>query len=252
MPNFADGSVLSRRSDKGDFPHTPWTLIASMASQDEAQSCATLELICRNYWPPLYAFLRRLGHNRHDSEDLAQGYFAHFIEKKTLGRVSQERGRLRSFLLTDLKHYVANSRRTELRQKRGGDRQFLSLQGEDVEKLVAAQLEDPALTPERAYDRTWVLALLTHTLDALKADYARQGKEALFEELKPFIVEGTEAESYACSAAVLGMMEGTVRVNVHRLRARYRERLLQAIAQTVDGTPQDLQAELSYLMSAAR
>jgi RNA polymerase sigma factor (sigma-70 family) len=252
MTQLDHGRAPPQKSGMGRFPNTPWTLIARMASQDETQVGAAFELICRSYWSPLYAFLRRLGYNAHDSEDLTQSYFVQLIEKKTLECVSQDSGRLRSFLLADLKFHLANYRRAEQRQKRGGGRQIISIQGEEAEKRVAAQLEDPSLTPERAYDRAWVLALLTHVLEELKADYVRLGKGALFEELKPFIVEGAEAESYASSAATLGMLEGTVRVNVHRLRVRYREHLLQAISQTVDGTPQDLQSELSHLMSAVQ
>ncbi|MGV3661364.1 MAG: RNA polymerase sigma factor [Prosthecobacter sp.] len=233
------------------FPPTRWTIIASAAGiSDEAERA--LNALCGIYWQPLYGFLRRSGHSDHDAEDLVQGYFAHLIKHGILGRADRTKGRLRTFLLADLKLFLANEWRAAKRQKRGGGREILSIHAEEAEQQMAAQLVDPSLTPERAFDRAWVLALLAHVLAELEADYAREGKLAVFAALKSFVVDGTEAEGHARAATTLGISEGAVRVNVHRLRARYRSLLLRHVGDTVTGTPEEVQAELACLLSALK
>lgn len=241
----------SGAGDRHGFPATRWTVVAC-ASGDSDDTLKALNDLCHLYWPPIYGFLRRCGHAPHDAEDLTQGFFVHLVNQGIMGRADREKGRLRTFLLADLKHFLANEQRAARRLKRGGGVAPLSLQAEEAEQSQAAHLVDPGITPELAYDRSWALTLLAHVLRELEADYQRLGKQALFAALKPFIVEGTEAAEYARVAAALGMAEGTVRVNVHRLRARYRELLLSQVADTVAGTAEQVQKELAHLLSALR
>jgi len=80
------------------FATTRWSVVLRAAGSESHQTEA-LEQLCRTYWPPLYAFLRRQGHAPHQAEDLVQGFFERFLAKDYLDEVSPDKGRFRSFLL---------------------------------------------------------------------------------------------------------------------------------------------------------
>lgn len=231
------------------FPATRWSLV-TLLHRDEARASEALRVLCSAYWQPVYAFLRRSGFDLHDAEDTTQSFFAHMIEKQTFGRADRERGKLRTFLLTDLKGFLANERRAAGRLKRGGAVEFVPMDVEGAEQRLERELAD-GMSPDKAFDRAWVMTLLQRVFDDLERLYAGEGKAALFAELKPFVIEGSEpGEPYAAIAARVGMSEGTLRVNMHRLRARYRELLMREVADTLD-SPVSALAELQSLLRAA-
>ena len=191
-----------------------------------------LEELCRTYWFPLYAYVRRRGYAKADAEDLVQAFFARFLEKNYLAGLSAERGRFRAFLLASLKHFLANEWDKSQRQKRGGGAAHLSLDWETADtKFQVAATNEPS--PDKAFDREWALALLAKVIERLRVECESDGKAKLFEQLKTFLMAGGGDAAQAAVAKTLGMEEGAVRVAIHRLRKRYRQLLRDEIANTL-------------------
>ena len=220
-------------SAPGDiFATTHWTVVLAAGQRHTPQSDGALEELCRTYWFPLYAYVRRRGHNKQDAEDLVQEFFSRFLEKNYLAGLSAERGRFRAFLLASLKHFLANEWDKSQAQKRGGGAANLSLdwQTADTQFQVAATSEP---SPDKAFDREWALALLAKVIARLQKECEADGKAKLFEQLKIFLTAGKGALSHADAAKNLSMDETAVRVAVHRLRKRYRALLRDEISQTL-------------------
>jgi RNA polymerase sigma-70 factor (ECF subfamily) len=230
----------------GRFTPTRWTLVlAATARGDTRAGQAALAELCETYWYPLYAYVRRCGHMRHDAEDLTQEFFARLLAKNTLAGVSQEKGRFRSYLLASIKHFLANEWDRSQAQKRGGGRVILSLDGACGESRHPIEPAD-GLTPDVIFERQWVLTLLDRVLDQLAAEYAEKPEH--FAALKDFLTSGSTPGAAAAAANALGQSEGATRVAVHRLRQRYRHLLRAEIAQTV-AHPSEVDAEIRRLFS---
>lgn len=217
-------------------------VLAAAGDAEEA-----LEALCRAYWFPLYAFVRRQGVTPHDAEDLTQGFFQHLLVRGALGRVAQDKGRFRTFLLASLKHFLADERDRAGAQKRGGGRSTISFDACDAEARYAIEPRDE-LSPDRLFDRRWAIAVIDRALVRLTAEYAASGKTSLFDALRPLLTGGA-ASSYVELGAPFGMNEGAVKVAVHRLRQRYGVALRAEIAETVD-TAAAVDAELRHLLDA--
>lgn len=243
----APQSTTNERTFGGSaFPATRWSLIASARADESAIVQAALAQLCEHYWHPIYAFLRRSGHPQQDAEDLTQGFFASLLGREVFARVNREGGKLRTYLLTSLKNHLANERRAAGRQKRGGGAVVIPIDAEESERRIEKELVDE-MTPERAFDRAWVLTLLNKVLAALELEYREAGKDGVFQALRSQLVERGEGATHGDLAAQLGMSEGAVRVAAHRLRTRYREMLVQEVAETVDGVDA-VGAELEFLV----
>jgi RNA polymerase sigma factor (sigma-70 family) len=224
---------LSYTSAPGDiFATTHWTVVLAAGKRHTPQSDGALEELCRTYWFPLYAYVRRRGHTKEDAEDFVQEFFARFLEKNYLAGLSAERGRFRAFLLAVLKHFLANEWDKSQAQKRGGGAAHLSLDWQTADtKFQVAATNEPS--PDKAFDREWALALLAKVIERLQQECAADGKAKLFEQLKIFLTAGKGALSHTDAAKKLGMDETAVRVAVHRLRKRYRQLLRDEISQTL-------------------
>ena len=223
------------------FLTTHWSVVLNARAADSKKAKAALESLCRAYWYPLYAFVRRQGQSPHDAEDLIQGFFAQCIEKNYLHTADQQKGRFRSFLLVALKRFLANEWDRARTRKRGGDRQIISL---DAEERYAAEPAD-SLTPDKLFERRWALTLLENVLEKLKAEQAAAGRLAIFSELQPVLT--SRGTPYTELAKRLGLTESAVKVAVHRLRQRYRELLEAEIADTVS-SPAEIAEERRYLL----
>ncbi len=216
--------------------------------QHTPQADVALEELCRTYWFPLYAYVRRRGHMKEDAEDLTQAFFARFLEKNYLEGLSAERGRFRAFLLASLKHFLANEWDKSQSRRRGGHAPHLSLDWQTADtKFQVAATNEPS--PDKAFDREWAVALLARVLERLQAECVADGRAAQFGQLKVFLTAGKGALSHADAARVLGVDEGAVRVAVHRLRKRYRQLLRDEIAQTLAG-PAQVDEEMRALFGA--
>lgn len=214
------------------FATTHWTVVLAAGQRHTPQSDGALEQLCKSYWFPLYAYVRRRGHSKPDAEDLTQAFFARFLEKNYLAGLSAERGRFRAFLLASLKHFLANEWDKSQAQKRGGGAMPLSLDWETADtKFQVAATDEPS--PDAAFDREWALALLAKVIQRLQAECEAEGKAKLFAQLKMFLMAGKGESAQAEVAKTLGMEEGAVRVAVHRLRKRYRALLREEIANTL-------------------
>lgn len=214
------------------FVTTHWTVVLQAGRRAAPESDRALEELCRTYWFPLYAYIRRRGYARADAEDLTQAFFARFLAKNYLAGLSAERGRFRAFLLAALKNFLVNEWKHARRQKRGDGMTVLSLDWEtaDTQFQVVAQNE---LNPDQAFDREWALALLGQVIARLQAECETSGKGRLFAQLKMFLAAGKSGTAQREVAQALGMEAGAVRVAVHRLRKRYRQLLREEIAQTL-------------------
>jgi RNA polymerase sigma factor (sigma-70 family) len=228
------------------FVTTHWSVVLAAKDKLSPDSAAALEALCRAYWYPLYAFVRRQGHSPHDAEDLTQEFFARLLAKDYLDAAAQEKGRFRTFLRVAIKRFLANEWDRAHRLKRGAGYAFLPL---DTSAGEGRYQEEQAgsLSSEWLYERRWALTLLEQVLAHLRADYVALGKIAEFEQLKAVLMAERGAIPYAELAAALGLSEGAARVAVHRLRKRFRELFRATVAETVSNA-EDLEEELRYLV----
>ena len=230
------------------FATTRWTVVLTAGQRHTPQSDEALGQLCRTYWFPLYAYVRRRGHTKADAEDSVQAFFARFLAKNYLEGLSAERGRFRAFLLASLKNFLINEWKKSQRLKRGGGDTVLSLDWETADtKFQVADSTEPS--PDKAFDREWAVTLLATVIERLRAECAADGKAKQFDQLKIFLTAGKGAVPHADVARSLGMDEGAVRVVVHRLRKRYRELLRDEIAHTL-ADPAQVDEEMRALFGA--
>jgi RNA polymerase sigma-70 factor (ECF subfamily) len=206
-----------------------------------------LEKLCRTYWPPLYAYIRRDGHSPEDAQDLTQEFFARLVEKDYLGHLQDQRGKFRSFLLTLLKHFLSDQRDKAGAQKRGGGRAIVSLD-ETTTAEADYQIEATQdVNPEQLYERQWAKKVLAQAIERLGQEYVSDGKAVLFEQLKDLQPGEHGATSYVQIGTQLGMSEAAIKSAVHRMRRRHGELLREEIAQTVS-RPEEINDEIRYLL----
>ena len=211
------------------------------------QVVEALEKLCRTYWYPLYAYVRRQGHAPHDAQDLTQEFFARLLAKNYLGMVGREKGKFRSFLLAAMNHFLSDERDRANAAKRGGGRVLIPLDEEEAEGRYRADTSSP-LSPDMIFEKRWATTLLEQAFDKLRQEFSASGKAEKFERLKIFLQDGTEPGDYAKIGIELGMAANTVAAAVHRLRERYRELVRAEIAETV-ATPSDLNDEMRHLLA---
>jgi len=233
---------------KQRFATTHWSVISAAGKSSSPQQKQALETLCQSYWFPLYAYLRRRGHDTHQAEDLTQAFFAHILEKKDLQTADPKHGKFRSFLLVRLKYFLSDERDRAQAKKRGGGKNVLSLSIQNAEGQYALE---PAiqLSPEMLFEKSWALTVLERTMYRLEAEMADKNKQKLFDCLKVYLTTDKDAIPYQNMAAELSITEGSVRVAVHRLRRRYRKLLREEIAQTVGGEDQ-IDEEMGCLFAA--
>ncbi|MGI9473375.1 MAG: RNA polymerase sigma factor [Rubripirellula sp.] len=248
-----DSSNLRRHEG---FRTTHWSLVAAAAKQQADLDDADLEpndqddpitddtpddapedalaQLCQSYWYPVYSFIRHSGLDRGDAEDLTQGFFTRLLEKRVLADADSDRGRFRTFLLSAVKHFIANEQKHANAVKRGGRTRLLSI---DFEQAASRYDIEPVegWTPEAIYDRNWALSLLSEVLSNIEAEYESAGKLELFAALSPHLT-GQAEESYAQIAKRLDMSVGAVKVAAYRLRSSYKESLLQSVSHTLEGS----------------
>ena len=241
-------TTTSAPASRAVFVTTHWSVVLSAREKVSTQSDAALERLCRTYWYPLYAWVRRQGHSPHDAQDLTQEFFARMLQKDYLQAAAREKGRFRTFLIVALKRFLANEWDRARAQKRGGGQALLSLDTATAESRY--QIEPAAtLSADLIYERRWALTLLEQTMTALREEFTSAGKQREFESLKTFLTAERGEIPYSEIAAKLGINESAARVSVHRLRKRFREVFRQQIAHTV-ARPEDVEEEVRYLLTA--
>jgi RNA polymerase sigma-70 factor (ECF subfamily) len=233
------------------FVTTHWSLVGAVNDSAVSQTRAREALgeLCRAYWYPLYAFVRRQGYAAPDAQDLTQAFFARLIETHGLALADRARGRFRSYLLGAMKHFLTNEWHRVRTQKRGGRVQFIAFDALDPEGRYAGTSE-ASEDPEHLFDREWALQTIATALQALRNEMTQAGKSAQFGALKGSLT-GEDISAQRDIAARLGMSEGAVKVAIHRLRQRYRTLLRDTIAQTVSNEA-DLDDEMRHLVAVLR
>lgn len=224
--------AITSRAHAQAFPQTQWSVVVAATREPSPQSAAALEAICRAYWYPLYAYVRRCGHSPHDAQDLTQGFFSRLLEKRWLDIADREKGRLRTFLIVTLKRFMAKEWRRVSAQRRGGAEVHVPIDTSFGESRYAA---DPAsgLEADKVFDRQWALTLLDRTLTRLLNEFEAAGKPGDFEVLKSCLSAARGTIDYAATAAGLAMSAGAARVAVHRFRKRFRDLFREEVSQTV-------------------
>lgn len=231
----------------GLFQTTHWSVVLGAQEADSPAGQESLAQLCRQYWPPVYVFIRRRGHSPHDAEDLTQEFFYRLLHKHQLEVVDPRKGRFRTFLLAVLQHFLANEWRHARAQRRGGGRALISL--DQLPDFDLSLEPAPGLTPEQAYERQWSLTLLSRVIERLRAEHHAAGLALRFEALKGFLGGDQPESTYAELARKLGTSEGALKMSVSRLRRRYLELLREEVAGLV-ANPADVVAELRALLIA--
>ena len=229
------------------FVTTRWSVVLQAQSNTNPDSCGALETLCRGYWYPLYAYVRRVGRTPHDAQDLTQAFFARLLEKEWLLAASPENGRFRTFLLMALKRFMANEWHRSTAQKRGGTQAPLPLDTTDAEHRYAGE-PVTSFAPDEIYERRWAMTLLDQALERLGAEFSTAGKTDEFECLKHWLGADRGSIPYGTLASTLRVSEGAARVAVHRMRKRFRQLFREAVAHTV-AEGEDVEEELRHLVA---
>jgi len=231
-----------------EFATTHWSDVLAARDGVSSQAAQALERLCRTYWFPLYAHVRRQGHGAPDAQDLVQGFFARLLQGNFLENVGPQKGKFRSFLLAALNHFLSDEWDKARAAKRGGGQTLISLDDLHAEELYLAQ-PDSHLTTESLFDQRWALTLLAQAFGRLREESAAAGKTFEFDHLKTFLSTPTGDGGYDAVAAELELPVVTVGVKVHRLRQRYGELIRAEIAHTV-ASPADIEEEMGHLFDA--
>jgi len=238
----------SDQAEPGGFATTHWSVVLLAGHDASPESASALENLCRTYWYPLYAYARRQGHSPPDGQDLTQQFFAGFLEKKYFGLAHPDRGRFRSFLLASFKHFLANEYNRSRTTKRGGEFAFVSWEETEAETHYGKEPAHDA-TPDKLFERAWVLTLLEKVMRNLRQEYAGAGKGKIFDALQLFLSGEKSESTYVEIGARLQMSESAVKMAVSRLRQRYGERLRSEVAHTLSD-PAGVEDELRHLVAA--
>jgi len=233
------------------FTTTHWSVVVAAQGPTTAAQAA-LDKLCRTYWRPIYGFVRRQGVGPEEAKDLTQGFFALLLERRDLNAVRQEKGRLRSYLLTSLKHFLTNERNRAMAIKRGEGQRLIPL--EDLRERERAGFEpSDTLAADKIYERRWALSVLDQVLARLGDEHRAAGPASagLFDRLQKSLMEEPDRPSPAETAHEFGMTESAVRQAFYRLRQRYRQLLREEIAHTVM-VPGDIEDELRHLVAVLR
>ena len=229
------------------FATTHWSVVLAAGQGDTPQSAAALEQLCRTYWYPLYAYVRRQGYEVADAQDLTQGFFAHILSRGFLKRASPAKGKFRSFVLGSLNYFLADEWAKLRAQKRGSGHAPVFLDAQTAEARYRLEPVD-LMDAEKLFERRWATALLDRVLERLEEEFSKSGRKPVFDQLRAFLLGEKGSATYAEIAAASMMTEGAVKVAVHRLRQRYRELFREEVAHTVE-QPSELNDEVRHLFS---
>lgn len=230
-----------------DFTTTQWSLVLGTMDNAPARAAAALERLCTRYWFPIYAFIRRQGHDAHQAEDLTQSFFQFGLERRVFHQADREKGRFRNFIVASLANFLNNHRDHLAASKRGGNRVIVPWDESLAEEIFALESCSPA-APDQTFDRAWAATIIRRVLENLRAEHAGRGRLAVFEALQPHLTGEPAAEDYRRLTASLGMETGALKVALHRLRRRFGELLRKEVAHTV-ARPEDVAEEIRHLLA---
>ncbi len=247
MSGSGDNGARVTPAFSGEFTATHWSVVLAATEQERPEAAEALETLCRTYWYPLYAYVRRTGHGAEDAEDLVQGFFLHLLRRKILKSVQREGGRFRSFLLATFKHFLSDERDKVRAKKRGGECQFVSWDHDKAEQQFLREPVDIE-SPDRWFDRRWTLVLLERAMERLCQECMANGNDQRFTQLKGFVSGEKGLPSYAEVATQLGLSQCALKSVIFRLRRRYHELVREEVSQTV-ADPREVEEELRHLLA---
>jgi RNA polymerase sigma-70 factor (ECF subfamily) len=232
------------------FPATRWSLVVTAGGQNGQAAEQALAELCRTYWYPIFAYVRRYGNSPEDAQDLTQDFFARFLEKRHVSYAVQEKGRFRSFLLVSIKRFLTDRAERRAAEKRGGREALFAMDLEVAEQRYGAVFADHT-TPETLFERMWATTLMARVAENVRTEFEREGRAEHFELLKQFLPGYEATLDYSTIAERAGTTEGAIKVAVHRLRRRYRETFYAEIAHVVSD-PSQVDDELRHVLAAMR
>jgi RNA polymerase sigma-70 factor (ECF subfamily) len=240
-----EGKPGAHGSGGGDsrFPVTRWSLVLRAHDDDVAAARQAMEELFRAYWYPLYCHARRRGLDMHDAEDATQAFCLKLLERDSLRAADRGRGRLRSFLLGAMSHFLTQQWRNQNTLKRGAGVTVLSIDVAEAEQRLAANPhgDGPA---EADFDRDWAYALIDRVFGRLRDFHASRSRLEVFESLKGCLLDDGAYD--AGRAAELGLTPAGLRSAVYQMRQRFRRYIEEEIRDTV-GEDADVREELGYL-----
>jgi DNA-directed RNA polymerase specialized sigma24 family protein len=245
MPSGATDTPIPHA---GQFATTHWSVVLSAGRGEDTRSQEALTKLCRTYWYPLYAFIRRHGFGPEDAQDLTQAFFARLLEHHALATVDRAKGKFRSFLLASLRNFLSNDRQHAQAQKRGGKQRQIPVEITSAETRYGLEAADMA-SPDKLFERNWALSLLEHVLEKLRTEQVAAGKGAQFDQLRDWLMGDPDAPRYADLACQLRASEESLRMAVSRMRRRFARLLREEIAQTVS-SPVEIEEEIDHLFAA--
>ena len=231
------------------FATTHWSVVLEAQGESPAAQEA-LEKLCRTYWRPIYGFVRRQGAGTEDAEDLTQGFFALLLERRDLNTVRREKGRLRSYLLTSVKHFLTDESRHAMAVKRGKGQQLIPLEEIRERERIDFERSDK-FTADQIYERRWAFTVLEQVMTRLRDEYRSAGNLRFFDQMKKMLMDEPDRPSQAQLASEFDMTENAVKQAFYRFRQRYQTLLREEISHTV-GTPGDIEDELRHLIAVVR
>jgi RNA polymerase sigma-70 factor (ECF subfamily) len=245
-----DQEIKSPEQAKGWFTTTHWSVVLTAGDSQSPQAGTALDHLCRSYWYPLYAYVRRRGHDVESAKELTQEFFALLLGRRLLAGVDPAKGRFRSWLLGVMNHFLAHEWAKVRAQKRGGGQPAFSLDEARAEERYRLEPADE-VTPETIFERRWAFTVLDQAAARLRAEHEAAGKAAVYSNLKGFVSVEATPESYEEAAHSLGLSQGAVKSAIHRLRHRYQELIRDEIAHTV-ASPSDVDGEIRHLLAVIR
>jgi RNA polymerase sigma-70 factor (ECF subfamily) len=229
--------------------NTHWSVVLDAQSELRAARDA-LEKLCRMYWRPIYSFVARQGIEPKDAEDLTHGFFALLLERKDLNAVHKENRRLRPYLLTSLKNFLADERRRAMAIKRGKGERLIPL--DETREGERSDFErSDRLTADQIYERRWAFTVLEQVMVRLRDEYRSAGNLRFFDQMRKILMDEPDRSSQAQVAREFGMTENAVNQASYRFRQRYQTLLQEEIAHTV-AMPRDIEDELRHLIGVVR
>jgi DNA-directed RNA polymerase specialized sigma24 family protein len=247
MTNPEQNDALPARRNQV-FATTHWSVVVQAGAGHSTEGAAALEKLCRTYWFPLFAFVRRLGHEEADAKDLTQEFFARLLERQDFQNVNARKGKFRTFLLVSLQNFLSNQRDHARAAKRGGGKIIISL---DALPLKQVHAWEPSTTqsPAQLFDQRWAMSLLAETVRQLEEEMTEAGRSEQFAALKTFLTNEPGEGEYLAVAHQLGTSSQSIAVAVHRMRQRYRELVRTEVAHTVS-SPLEVEEEMRHLYAA--
>jgi RNA polymerase sigma-70 factor (ECF subfamily) len=189
-------------------------VVLSAGQTNSSHASEALEKLCRGYWPPLYSYIRRQGHGPEEAQDLTQAFFAKLLEKNFWARADPHKGRFRAFLLTALRHFLADERDRVRTAKRGGGFSFISFDEQAGEEHFLEGLSQN-LSGEQQYDQQWASTVLEQARTRLRQECVASGKSGLYDRVSLVGGKSESSASYAVVAQELGMSVSAIKRPCH-------------------------------------